>query len=148
MSKIDFNKTMKDIEDKELDDQVVPKSQLEQSINQLIISGVAGVDELMLKLKKIFEVQKFTLKKICIDSLLGNFEDEKDLSGEDKLKRYELAMKIKAGGEIELASEDIASLKKLIGKRYNALVVGQAWNILENKDEINDKPTTSPGSDI
>lgn len=75
-----------------------------------------------------------TLKGVVVEALLAQFEDERQLSGEDKLKRYQLAMKVnESEGVCEMTAEEIALVKKLIGKAYGPLVSGQAWTILETK---------------
>lgn len=74
-----------------------------------------------------------TLKKICVDALLMNSQDEK-ISGEDKAKRYQLAMKIHgAKKDVDLESGDITTIKEIIGKNYGPIVVGQTHLMLENK---------------
>ena len=76
----------------------------------------------------------FTLKDACIQALTATYQDEQILPGEEKFKRYELYQKIKALTDpAELLSDDIVSLKKLVGKAYGPLVVGQCWNALEGK---------------
>lgn len=76
----------------------------------------------------------FTLKDACFQALGATFPDEQNLSGEEKFKRYELYQKIKGGTDpVELVAEDVALLKKLTGKAYGALIVGQCWNLLEGK---------------
>lgn len=81
---------------------------------------------------KIEEGKSFTLKNVAITALTTNFDDEKNISGEEKLARYVLACKIRSGGECDLKADDIVLLKKLIGKAYGVLISGQAWQILEN----------------
>jgi len=77
---------------------------------------------------------EFTLKKIVINALLGNYQDEVNLSGEEKLKRWEMALTIKtAESTLDLKSEDIALIKKLIAKLYAVTIVGQAWKMLEKE---------------
>jgi hypothetical protein len=76
-----------------------------------------------------------TLRGVCVEALLASYEDERALAGEEKLKRWELAMKIKkAQDPADLSVEEISLIKKLIGKAYGALVVGQAWSMLEGKE--------------
>ncbi|MFA6358683.1 MAG: hypothetical protein WCY09_08530 [Candidatus Omnitrophota bacterium] len=75
-----------------------------------------------------------TVRGVAIEALFATFKDEENLSGEEKLKRWELASKIKASSDpVELAVEEVALLKKLIGKAYGALIVGQAWKVLEGE---------------
>lgn len=76
-----------------------------------------------------------TLKEVVIEALLAVFEDEKNLTGDEKLKRWELAKRVKsASGVLELSVEEVALIKKLIGKGYGVLVVGQAFSMLEGKE--------------
>lgn len=75
------------------------------------------------------------LRGVCIEALMAQFEDERNLSGEEKLKRFELALKIKqAVDPAEFTAEEIALMKKLIGKGYGPLIVGQTWKMLEGKE--------------
>jgi hypothetical protein len=76
----------------------------------------------------------FTLKAACFGALGATFQDEQTLPGEEKFKRYELYKKIKdATDPVELKSEDVVLLKKLVGKAYGPLIMGQCWDLLENK---------------
>jgi hypothetical protein len=78
-----------------------------------------------------------TLGSILVEVLLVQLEDEKNLSGEEKLKRWELAFRIKkATSECEMSVGDIALAKKLVGKAYSPAVVGPVWNMLENKPAL------------
>jgi hypothetical protein len=72
------------------------------------------------------------VKGVVIDALIATYQDEANLGGEEKLKRWELASKINKG-DFDLTAEDIVLAKKLVGKAYGPLVVGQVWNILEVK---------------
>ena len=72
------------------------------------------------------------LKTASMTALLGQYQDERNLSGEEKFKRYELAKKIHQSGEIELKSEEIALIKSLVAKAYAPLAVGKLWEMLEN----------------
>lgn len=77
-------------------------------------------------------IEDMTLKEVCLAALQANFDDEKQLSATEKVARYSLATDIfKAKGSIELASEEITLLKKLIGKGFTMLIVGQAYGLLD-----------------
>jgi hypothetical protein len=79
------------------------------------------------------EFEGMTLKDVMVNSLLGEYEGEK-LTGEDKLKRYKLAMKVQdAKAEAELTTTEIAEIKELIGKSWSPLISGQAWELIEPK---------------
>lgn len=76
-----------------------------------------------------------TLKHFAMEALQFNFNDERDITPETKCKRWLLATRIYANPEkIDLTVEELAELKKLIGKAYGPLVVGQTWEILEGKN--------------
>ena len=82
--------------------------------------------------KKIEEVP-FTISEAIINSLTANFEDEKDLTGEEKVKRFIIAQKVQRNKDktIDLSVEDVSMVKKLVGKAFGVLIVGQVWEILE-----------------
>jgi len=75
-----------------------------------------------------------TFKVVALNALLGQYDDERSLSGEEKLKRYRLAGRIsKAEGAIELTIEEAALLKQLVGKAYGSLLYGLVHDFLEGK---------------
>lgn len=75
----------------------------------------------------------FNLKGVCATVLLGQAQNEK-ATGEEKMKRYDLAKKIwDAEGECDVKAEDITTLKKLVGESYLPLIVGQAFRMLEGE---------------
>lgn len=75
-----------------------------------------------------------TMRNVCVNALLANYSDERDIDGNEKAKRYELAMKIHLEKkEIELEIDDVKLIKDLIGKMHFPLVVGQAYRILDPK---------------
>jgi len=81
-------------------------------------------------------VKDLTLKSVSIEALLATFEDERSLSGEEKVKRFVLATRIESNSnDMDFKVEDVAKIKQLIGKGYGPLVVGQAWEMLEGKLE-------------
>ncbi|GAI73742.1 unnamed protein product [marine sediment metagenome] len=78
----------------------------------------------------------FTLRKVCENVLLLPDMDKdgepKEMNGEEKAKRYDLAKRIYTGPSlVDLQAEEIALLKKLIGRHYPTLTSGQAWEILD-----------------
>lgn len=73
-----------------------------------------------------------TLKIVASRSLSMIFNDEQ-ISGEEKAKRGLLAFRIYANSDIDLTVEEVALVKKLIGKAYGPLIVTQAWEMLEGK---------------
>lgn len=74
-----------------------------------------------------------TLKSVAIEALLAVFQDEQSLSGEEKVKRWNLALKLYNNVD-DISVDEIVLIKSLVGKAYGALVVGQVWQLLENKN--------------
>jgi hypothetical protein len=112
--KIETGMVMVDMEGNELRDQI-PSGQ----------KNVMGQDILK-------EGPALTLKTVAINALVATYQDETNLSGEEKLSRWELAGKIKkSSGAADLSVEEVSLVKKLIGKAYGTLICGQAWKVLE-----------------
>ena len=113
--KIDFNTVLKDLNDVE--------------ISQPIIN-----DE-----SKVVGKEILTLGLISRSALLNLSQDDATLSGIKKQERYFLARKInkseKEKEPVNLVSEDITLLKKLIGKQYTPMIVGCTWDILDPEQE-------------
>lgn len=74
-----------------------------------------------------------TLRALAVNALMASFEDEKNLSGEEKVKRYETALLVHNSQDepIEMTVEAVALIKRLIGRSYGPLLVGQAWKMLD-----------------
>lgn len=72
-----------------------------------------------------------TLGSACVDALLGAYQDEAALPGEEKYRRFQLATKLSSSDEVDLTAEEIAQLKKLVGKAWSPLVVGRVYELLE-----------------
>jgi hypothetical protein len=73
-----------------------------------------------------------TLGSIAINALLAAYPDEKDITPEEKVKRFVLAEKIQNHQkDAQLSADEIVLVKKLIGKGYPTIVVGEAWRMLD-----------------
>lgn len=81
------------------------------------------------------ESRPATLRGACANALVAQFQDEQNLSGEEKVKRYQLAMKIINEDAVDLPAADVALIQKLVAKVYGPLIVGQVWEMLEPKDK-------------
>lgn len=80
-----------------------------------------------------------TLGAVSIAALLGVYGDEQGLSGEDKFKRYQLAERLHAGGVQDVSAEEVALIKKLVGKNWPPAVLGPAYEALEQ--DVVDPPS-------
>lgn len=72
-----------------------------------------------------------TLGMIAVRALNANFTDEANLPAEEKVRRFGMALKISEGGEVDFKAEDIAEIKKVIGRAFNPLIVGRAFALLD-----------------
>ena len=77
------------------------------------------------------EISPLTLRLVAIKALTASYEDERSLGGEEKVKRFHLALRLHDDDEPDLKPEDVVLAKKLIGKLFGPLVVGQSWIILD-----------------
>lgn len=71
-----------------------------------------------------------TVRQVVVDSLLAQMPNENPAANE-KVDRYKLAVRLNDGGEQELSPEEIVLIKKLVGKNYGPLVVGQVFALLD-----------------
>jgi hypothetical protein len=81
------------------------------------------------------ETAAMTLRSVCTNALLTQTRDETNLSGEEKVRRYNLALQISNEDVVDLPPKDVAMLQELVGKLYAPLVVGQVWEMLDPKQE-------------
>ena len=76
--------------------------------------------------------QIFTLNDAVQNALLATYQDEPNLDGVEKSRRFWLAKKINdQRKDPPVTSDEIALIKKLIAKAFNPLVVGRAWDMLD-----------------
>lgn len=73
--------------------------------------------------------QPFTIKMALQNVLLEQTKD--DIGIQEKIKRYELALQINKSEVLDIKVEDVALLKKLVGERYNPLIVGRIFEVLD-----------------
>lgn len=78
-----------------------------------------------------------TAGRIAIMALTMPYADEQSLSGEEKVKRFAVALKIQShigsGKNPDLGVDDLALIKKLVGKGMTAIVVGRMWELIDKK---------------
>ena len=87
-----------------------------------------------------------TLKAVAYRALLAQFQDE-PADGERSYRRYKVASKIldaEDPTEVELTTEEVADLKKLIGKGWSPVVVGCAWDEIESVRSSSSPPPPAP----
>ena len=80
--------------------------------------------------RQTIEGVSLTLRVACTASLVDP-QINKDLAGDESVKRYQLAMRIYGEDEPDLSLDERKLTRDLIAKRYGPLVVGQVWGMLE-----------------
>jgi len=71
-----------------------------------------------------------TLKLAIVNGLLAS--TQKQDSGIEKVKKYELARKVYANDEVELDENEIKLIKDCVGAAFpSPLIVGQVFNLLK-----------------
>jgi len=72
-----------------------------------------------------------TMRDVCINSLLTPVQGDEEKA---KWEKYEIYKKLRdAKDEVELKSEEITLLKKSVGKIQPPLLMGQVYDMIENK---------------
>jgi hypothetical protein len=75
--------------------------------------------------------KSLTMRDVCINSLLTPTQGDDEKVKWDK---YEIYKKLRdAKGEVELKLEELNVLKKCVGKIQPPLLMGQVYDMLENK---------------
>lgn len=99
----------------------------------VVLKTISG--ETMMDTNDKGEAVEATLKTGLVNALLA--PKQKQDSGVDKIKTYELAKRIYTGGEVELSAEEISLCKKAVDDTFpSPQVVGQICELLEgNKEE-------------
>lgn len=73
-----------------------------------------------------------TLATVAMRALLNITPGEK-IVGEESFKRFQIAQKFSGKKKtVELSSEEIVFVKKVIGEVFGPAIVGPTWNILES----------------
>lgn len=92
------------------------------------------------KLNKHGENVQLTLRELAINAVTASYEEEKNMDGAGKFKRYSLAQKINgAEGSAEFTVEEAAEIRKLIGMGYSIAAMGAAWSELDRQSEESNK---------
>lgn len=84
---------------------------------------------------RLAESRAATLRGVCTDALVAQYQDEQNLSGEEKMKRYTLALKITATDEFDVTPEELALIRTLVAKMFGPRVMGPAWTLLDFKED-------------
>jgi len=73
------------------------------------------------------KVVSMTLGRTAANALL--VPNDKD-NGADKIRKYDLALRVYGGGEVDLATEEVTAIRDAILKSYGPMICGQAAKML------------------
>lgn len=77
--------------------------------------------------------ENMDLRMVACNALLANYQDE--ITGEEKVRRYELAKKIAKEDEVDLLPSDCKLIRDLVNKLYGAGVVGPVWSLIPDEEK-------------
>lgn len=86
---------------------------------------LAGLNGEVLK-----ENDKPVLMRTLVVNALVNVPANEKIEGDEKTRRYELAISLNHEGDHDITPEDVVLIKKLVGAGYGPLVVGQIYKVL------------------
>jgi hypothetical protein len=76
-----------------------------------------------------------TLRFAVVEALGGAYQGEERISGDDRVKRWSLATRIKElipGQPLKLKAEDLTTIKDCVNKRWpQAFLVGQIYKLID-----------------
>lgn len=75
-----------------------------------------------------------TLGVVCTTALLSAHEADQAVGGNEKVRRFKLAMAADQQQEVDMKAEDVALIKSLVARHYAPLVVGRAFDLLDPSD--------------
>lgn len=77
------------------------------------------------------EKPTLTLGTAAYHALLFVYPDEQALTGEEKFQRAQIAVKVRATGDVTLTAEETATVKKVLAKLYGPSIVYATWQLLD-----------------
>lgn len=95
------------------------------------ITGVDGT--------KLMEAsdKPLTLRAASVLALIAQYEDEKHMDAREKFTRGLMATRIqRAKVPVELKVDEVATLKRLVGKAFGPAVVVAAWPLLDPAEKV------------
>lgn len=100
--------------------------------------------------KPIMVKEEITLRKVLCAALLNPSQKDQNLQADEKIVRYDLALRIHDAGrnkiKIDLSHTDRTLLERLISDRYAPLMVGICHHLLADRKETPDGNNTSNNS--
>lgn len=143
--KRDFAQTLKDFEGNEVRLHVGCDPATMQAVIGILSKGLEpDVFEKVAKALNEGAAKPLTLSRVCTMALGSGFEDERNLDGDERIKRYKLGMRLKEG-VVKISPSDRDRIKKVVLKRFqDSVVAPQACLLLEGEALEADEPDDEP----
>ncbi len=74
------------------------------------------------------EREPYLFRHVIINALMAA---EDGIDGEEKLNRYDLAMRVKNDENVDISEKEVVTLKEIIGKTFPTIIVGQLFPALD-----------------
>jgi hypothetical protein len=81
--------------------------------------------------EKFEKCPDMTLGLAVSHALFATYEDERDLTGDEKWSRGALAARIRDDEAAELTAEEVTVIKRLVGRLYNVAIITWAMPLLD-----------------
>ncbi|HVT37348.1 MAG TPA: hypothetical protein VHE37_17310 [Nevskiaceae bacterium] len=78
------------------------------------------------------EPRQLTVGRAIVNALLADYPNEQ-ATGDEKLRRYTLAKKFHAGGEVDVKAESAALIKQLVPRAWAPMVVGPVFEAIDGQ---------------
>jgi hypothetical protein len=121
--------------------QVLKNAQIVDMDGQVVREQVPTGEKNLMGQPVMKDGNVMTVGSVAINALLLSYEDEaRTITGDEKVTRMHLALKIKRDQDpINMTAEEISLVKKLVGKAYGPMIVGQVWDLLEGPKPVSVK---------
>jgi hypothetical protein len=71
------------------------------------------------------------LQTVIIEALMAENESTKSDSGQEKVARFSLSLRVSDGGEVDFSEEEVKLVKDKVAAFWGALATGRAYDMLE-----------------
>lgn len=139
--KRDFAQVLKDFEGNELRLHAACDSATMQVVIGILSKNLQpDVFEKVAKALNDGVSKPLTLSRVCTMSLGSGFDDERNLDGDERIKRFKLGMRLKEG-MVKLSPSERDTIKKVVLKRFpESMVSPQACLLLEGESLQPEEP--------
>lgn len=77
-------------------------------------------------------IEKETIGGCICNALMATGPRDHDMTGEEKLRRFKLAMRVHGRAiPVSISVEEAALIKRVVGQAYGPMVVGQVWEAID-----------------